>query len=507
MAALRILFAIATPLRQSAEGLTSDIASTRYRVLIPAMQLVRLGHHVQVSTLLPGGWPDTIRDAPWDVLVISKSFKRANEELAAAMKARGVRIVVDLCDDHFAHPEFGPHYQRLAALADTIVASTPAMAAAVRRHAGRESMVIADPVEGPRGKPVFAPRLPRLRIAWFGHPSNLDGLTARARELHALARRMPVRLQIVTSPLEALRPIAADFEAEDALEVLATPWSREATWNALQDADVAWIPVAAADEKGVKSANRLLEAAWAGRLAVADALPAYEPYADLLPIGRGLEAAVVEALANPCAVERALNEAQRRLVREHSAYACGRKWAHAVGDRADRPLRLNLGCGDKILPGYVNVDVVEARAGMRPDIVCDLHDLAPFDDASADEILSVHVVEHFWRWEVLDVLREWVRVLRPGGRLVLECPNLASACAAFLEDPSTLARADEAGQRTMWVFYGDPRWRDPLMVHRWGYTPESLCALLEEAGLRDVRQEPAQFKLREPRDMRIVGVK
>ena len=25
--------------------------------------------------------------------------------------------------------------------------------------------------------------------------------------------------------------------------------------------------------------------------------------------------------------------------------------------------RLNLGCGDKLLPGYVNVDVAESRAG------------------------------------------------------------------------------------------------------------------------------------------------
>jgi hypothetical protein len=59
----------------------------------------------------------------------------------------------------------------------------------------------------------------------------------------------------------------------------------------------------------------------------------------------------------------------------------------------------------------------------------------------------------------------------------------------------------------MWVFYGDPRWRDPLMVHRWGYTPKSLAQVMAQAGLVNIRQEPAQFKLREPRDMRIVGVK
>ena len=47
-------------------------------------------------------------------------------------------------------------------------------------------------------------------------------------------------------------------------------------------------------------------------------------------------------------------------------------------------MKLNLGCGDKILEGYVNVDVAEARAGRRPDVLCDLHALTPFADDTAD---------------------------------------------------------------------------------------------------------------------------
>lgn len=169
-------------------------------------------------------------------------------------------------------------------------------------------------------------------------------------------------------------------------------------------------------------------------------------------------------------------------------------------------MRLNLGCGDKILDGYVNVDVAPSRAGKRPDVLCDLHKLT-FSDESADEILSVHVVEHFWRWEVVDVLREWVRVMKKGARMVLECPNLISACEHFLKDPEKHSAPGKDGQRSMWVFYGDPSWRDPLMVHRWGYTPASLAAVMAQAGMVTIRQEPAQFKLREPRDMRIVGTK
>jgi SAM-dependent methyltransferase len=509
MRVMHFLFATAAPLRQGQGGPTSDLASARYRVLIPATQLARLGHQVQVGSPGPAGWPAEVTGARCDALVISKSFDAVNEGLARSMKSRGVRVVADFCDDHFAHPQLGPHFRNLAALADTVVSATPAMAEAVRAATGRESVVVSDPVEGPRGAPRFAPRLPALQVVWFGHPSNLNGLLARASELHALARRMPVRLTVVTtaSPEVAAAVASLARGQDERVQARLVAWSVEATWKALAEADLAWIPVEESAAKAVKSPNRMLEAIWAGRPVVAGAMPGYLLFADLMPVGQSLEEGATALLADPPAVVKRVAQAQRRIAREHSAYACGLSWARVLGDDAQRPLRLNLGCGDKILPGYVNVDVVEARAGMRPDVICDLHDLAPFDDASADEILSVHVVEHFWRWEVREVIREWARVLKPGGRMVVECPNIRSACETFLQDPERFSREDQEGQRTMWVFYGDPKWKDPLMIHRWGYTPESLKALLAEAGLREVRQEPAQFKLREPRDMRVVGVK
>jgi SAM-dependent methyltransferase len=166
--------------------------------------------------------------------------------------------------------------------------------------------------------------------------------------------------------------------------------------------------------------------------------------------------------------------------------------------------RLHLGCGDKILPGYVNVDIVDERAGKKPDYQCDIRHLT-FKNDVADEVLTVHVIEHFYYWEALAVMTEWTRVLKPGGRMVCETPNLVEACMELLKDPK--ANAGPKGQRTMWVFYGDPKWKDPLMCHKWLYTPWSLADLMSESGLKNVHMEPAQFKLREPRDMRLVGIK
>ncbi len=104
-------------------------------------------------------------------------------------------------------------------------------------------------------------------------------------------------------------------------------------------------------------------------------------------------------------------------------------------------LRLNLGCGERPLDGYVNVDF---RSAPHVDVVADARRL-PFDEGSVDEIVSSHLVEHFRRHEFAAVvLPYWRRLLRPGGRLVTACPNWAEmlrrldAGAMTLEDFTTV---------------------------------------------------------------------
>lgn len=482
----------------------SEAASARYRVILPARELRRHGARGRLATMAGETPARAIPDDALavDAVIFSKVFSAQTVEVARRAKALGARIVFDVCDDHFDHPRFGETHRNLAVLADAMVASTEAMAARIREAVRRDARVIGDPVEGPRGTPRFRPSPEGpLRLLWFGHPTNLDTLADLPTMLDRIGR--PVSLHVVTAPGHGAEALPARF----------TPWSPEAVWQGLAECDAVTLPSRPDDpRKAVKSANRLLETLWAGRLPVAHPLPSYLPFAGTAAIGDDLAAMLAAALADSALVERRLADGVTVVEAQYSPARIGLAWHTLLlellsGAPLPQERRLNLGCGDKLLPGHVNVDVSPSRAGVHPDVLCDLRRLEPFADDSAAEVLAVHVVEHFWRWEVVDILKEWVRVLKPGGRMVLECPNLISACQEFLRDPDRLGRADVNGQRAMWVFYGDPAWRDPLMVHRWGYTPATLAEVMAEAGLVNLRQEPALFKLRDPRDMRVVGEK
>jgi predicted SAM-dependent methyltransferase len=117
---------------------------------------------------------------------------------------------------------------------------------------------------------------------------------------------------------------------------------------------------------------------------------------------------------------------------------------------------------------------------------------------------AIHVLEHFWRWEAREILTEWMRILKPGGQLILELPCMDRVFAYIRALPS--GRAKMAMQMTAWAFWGDPGHRDPSMCHRWGYFRSELMDLMQKVGLRSVHEEPTRYHRRD-RDMRLVGWK
>lgn len=171
-------------------------------------------------------------------------------------------------------------------------------------------------------------------------------------------------------------------------------------------------------------------------------------------------------------------------------------------------MRINFGCGRRVLDGWTNIDaVVNPSAPRPPEIIYamtfkdgQLTEKTPLPDSCAVELQAMHVIEHFYRFDVEAVVAEWRRLLAPGGKLVLELPNLAAACRNML--------AGMNDQMVMFPLYGDPSHKDPFMCHRWAYTPATVTALLQAGGFGKVKIMPPQTHGRRVnRDMRVEAIR
>ena len=93
--------------------------------------------------------------------------------------------------------------------------------------------------------------------------------------------------------------------------------------------------------------------------------------------------------------------------------------------------RLHLGCGRKILDGYVNADIVD---GPGVDLVRDLSTGIPYPDGVFEEVLAIDFIEHVPQARVIHLMNEVWRVLAPGGRFHVHVPA-APGITAF-QDPT-----------------------------------------------------------------------
>lgn len=95
-----------------------------------------------------------------------------------------------------------------------------------------------------------------------------------------------------------------------------------------------------------------------------------------------------------------------------------------------KEMKLHIGCGEKYIPGFVHVD---ARKFPHVDYVTSADKLDMFKNDSVDLIYACCVLEHFKRNKTEDVLREWYRILKPGGVLRLSVPDFEKLVEVYLK--------------------------------------------------------------------------
>ena len=147
----------------------------------------------------------------------------------------------------------------------------------------------------------------------------------------------------------------------------------------------------------------------------------------------------------------------------------------------DVRVKLHLGCGRRYLPGFVHVDLADLP---HVDHQSDLRTLPMFKDETADLIYACHVIEYFDRIEVVDVLREWHRVLKHGGVLRLAVPDFDAMTEVYRETRNlALVHGPLYGRIEIPTASG-PR----VLYHRTVYDFDSLRSTLESAGFRGARR-------------------
>jgi len=140
------------------------------------------------------------------------------------------------------------------------------------------------------------------------------------------------------------------------------------------------------------------------------------------------------------------------------------------------PLKLHLGCGKRHIDGYINIDLRKTGA---TDLVCDIQKL-PYPDNSVELIETYHVVEHLPRHDFSKALKEWFRVILPGGVLIVECPDFDKAAKEYIE----------GNEKRINNIFGLQRF--PGDTHMFGYNFKRLKKVLEKAGFRDIQERKPQ---------------
>lgn len=139
---------------------------------------------------------------------------------------------------------------------------------------------------------------------------------------------------------------------------------------------------------------------------------------------------------------------------------------------------LHLGAGSTRLPHLINCDLYNPDADMKVDAT----DLSPFEQDSIDLIESHHMIEHLGLVEAERALREWHRVLKPGGMLVITCPDLTRICARWLLYTALypVARRPERLERILKMIVGSQEHSG--MYHKSGYDARRMRRVLNDAG-------------------------
>lgn len=140
-------------------------------------------------------------------------------------------------------------------------------------------------------------------------------------------------------------------------------------------------------------------------------------------------------------------------------------------------MKLHLGCGNKYLgKEWTHIDIYNYDT---VDIVMDIKNLNIFADNSIDEIYACHVMEHFPKKEITNILKEWYRVLKPNGLLRIAVPDFENIAKLYV-----------TGKYDIQIFSGlvNGGQKNEYDIHYNIYDEKYLSSLFSNVGFTDIKK-------------------
>ena len=298
------------------ELVRSPMASCRLRAGALWTAIRHTEHHFTVGEVL---------DAGADVCVIGKvgGFETGLKHKAWVDQLRNFkgRIVLDFTDDHLSHTTvMSVFYADCLQLAHQVVCSSVWLQSVVEQRFAGPVRVIEDAIDVPIVPPKNRIGDP-LRVLWFGHASNMRGLTDF---LPLLPRNRALEMVIVSNP-QGLQMLHGYKLPSPMMTVRPRVWSLSEMMRAAQESDICIIAVEQSSmRKAGVSANRLLTALTLGLPTAADTVPSY---ADFSPYFSALRtSAFHELLHSPLDASHQVQAFQREVPARFSMKAMGQTW-------------------------------------------------------------------------------------------------------------------------------------------------------------------------------------
>jgi predicted SAM-dependent methyltransferase len=183
--------------------------------------------------------------------------------------------------------------------------------------------------------------------------------------------------------------------------------------------------------------------------------------------------------------------------------------------KGHRGLRVHLGCGPYIKPGWLNVDLTNhppKKDHLSPDTYFINHDLRrglPLDDGSCEMIYSAHFFEHLKYVDALRLMKDCHRILQSGGIFRASLPDFRGIFEAYL-------RGDQKYMSLINIFEALPdleRGTETLVdhvnygvyqhgQHKWIMDAEKIMLLLRHIGFASVKESSFQENIDPEVEMR-----